>query len=206
MFNFIPRWKKLFIFLSAIVITVIPLAAGMVSAEAEDASDSNQSEEAVSTEALEKEIKKLEKKLDNLRDKKSTLQSELDYADNQIYLTQLRVQSVQNQINAAKESIEKLVLDIENLTNRLEKIKESIEYQENLLNQRKREYYKIDQTTPKGIEFLLFLIEPSELDKKIQKITYSQIMQERDKNLLDEMNKTKYAYANQKDIFEEKKG
>lgn len=176
-----------------------------------DSDDSSQ-EDVVEDEAhqkkvdeIEDKIKEYEKKLEKLKTQRGTLQNEIDYLDSQINLTQLKIQSANDQILFVTGKIESLSREIQNLTTRLEKISETIDYQENLLNQRQRDQYKTEQSIPKSFEFLLFLLKPEELDEKIQKTTYSQVMQERDRNLLDELNRTKKAYKNQKGIFEDKK-
>lgn len=177
-----------------------------------DSDDSSREEDVVEDEAhkkkideIEDKIKEYEKKLEKLKTQRGTLQNEIDYLDSQINLTQLKIQSANDQILFMVGKIESLSREIQNLTTRLEKISETIDYQENLLNQRQRDQYKTEQSIPKSFEFLLFLLKPEELDEKIQKTTYSQVMQEKDRNLLNELNETKKAYKNQKGIFEDKK-
>jgi peptidoglycan hydrolase CwlO-like protein len=156
-------------------------------------------------EDLQEKIQEYEEKIDSLGKQKNSLKKEIEYADSQVQLTQLRIQNTTNQIAQKTKKIEELGEDIEDLSYRIDRIAESIEYQRKILGERKRSYYKMEQSTPQGLEFLLFLIDPSQLEKKVQKTTYSQVMQERDNELLEDMNKTKTAYANQKGIFEDKK-
>ena len=156
-------------------------------------------------EDLQKEIEKYENKIEELGNQRNSLQKEIEYADTQIRLTQLRIQNTINQIAAKTEKIAKLGEDIEDLVNRIDKMIKSISYQENILAQRKRSYYKMEEATPPNFEFILFLLDPEKLEQKIDKTTYSEVMQEHDNNLLEEMNKTKVAYTNQKNIFEDKK-
>jgi len=154
---------------------------------------------------LLEEIAELEEKVENWKRKGNSLQKEIEYADSQIQLTQLRIQNTINQITVKTEKIAKLGEDIIDLANRIEKMVKSIAYQENVLAQRQRSYYKMEETTPVNFEFILFLLDPKKLEQKIDKTVYSEIMQEHDANLLEEMNKIKIAYTNQKDIFEDKK-
>ncbi len=177
------------------------LVPNKIFAEEEQTEEENQDE----IDALEEKIKKYEKKIKDIREKKGTLKSEIDFLDNQMELTQLKITTVNRKLYATIKKIENLKDEIENLNNRLDKIAKSIEYQEKLLGERQREQYKTGQSVSKGLEILLFLIKPLELDKQITKTTYSQVMQEKDKNLLDEMNRTREAYKNQKGIFESKK-
>jgi septal ring factor EnvC (AmiA/AmiB activator) len=212
--RFITRKKVWGILLIiAITLVTIPVVVEIANAEETSAEEANATEERSEeiTQAqkeiadLEDQIKQYEKKVKQLQSEKSTLQNEVDYADNQIYITQLRIQATENQIAVTEDRIRRLGEDIDNLATRLDRIEGSMEYQEDLLSLRKREYYKVEQAAPKELNILLFLLEPLELEKKIQKTTYSKIMQERDKKLLDEMDKTKIAYTNQKDIFEDKR-
>ena len=178
---------------------------------AEDSDDATGDDTAVDTidangyQELLEEIAKLEKTVERKGKEIDSLQKEIEYANSQIQLTQLRIQNTINQIAVKTEKIAKLGQDIIDLGNRIEKMTESIAYQENILAQRKRSYYKMEESTPSSFEFILFLLDPEKLEQKIDKTAYSEIMQEHDTNLLEEMNKTKIAYTNQKNIFEDKK-
>lgn len=198
----------LYLFLS---LAVIPFLYFGVSRAQESETTEETTEETLSEEEqeeiedLQEKIEEYEEKIQDLGQQKNSLKNEIEYANSQITLTQLRIQNTINQIALKEEKIKKLGEEIDDLTHRIDRIADSIEYQANILAQRKRSYYKVEQSTPKELEFILFLIDPSQLDRKIQKTTYSQVMQEKDKNLLDEMNKTKTAFSNQKGIFEDKK-
>jgi len=214
-----PLLKNLNLALLGFFLTVfiaIPFAMGVtpgnvlseVRAEEEE-DDSDMAEDdptnTIDTEELLEKIAELEKAVLDSGNKIDSLQKEIEYANNQIQLTQLRIQNTINQIAVKTEKIAKLGQDIVDLGNRIERMTESITYQENILAQRKRSYYKMEESTPSSFEFILFLLDPKKLEQKIDKTTYSEIMQEHDAKLLKEMNKTKTAYANQKNIFEDKK-
>ncbi len=175
----------------------------------EDAVDKNQDATSSNSDdiikALEDKIKQYEKKIEKIQGQVNTLQNEIEYSDNQIALTELKIQANEAEIEAKTNQIEKLVTNIEDIRIKIEKLAQSIVHQEEVYSERKRQHYKTEDTTPPDVQFFLFLIEPSQLSKKIQKETYSQVMQGRDKNLLDEMNKTKADYAKQKDLYEKRK-
>jgi len=204
-FKGVPLVKKLPILLLTAGVFAFSIKTAIAKEDSAENTTQEKEENKEEIEELESKIKKYEKKLGELQDQRGTLQSEIDYLDNQMYLTQLRIQNVNNQIYLTTEKIAKLGEEIDDLNTRLDRIANSIDYQEELLNQRQREQYKSEQAIPKGLRMLLFLLQPTELERKIQINTYSQVMQEKDKDLLDEMEKTKKAYTNQKDIFEDKK-
>ena len=209
-----PLLKNLNLALLGFLLTIfiaIPFTMGVtpgnvlseVHAEEEE-DDSDTAEDAptdtTGAEELLEKIAELKKAVLDSGNKIDSLQKEIEYANNQIQLTQLRIQNTINQIAVKTEKIAKLGEDIVNLANRIDKMVDSIAYQENILAQRKRSYYKMEESTPTSFEFILFLLDPKKLGQKIDKTTYSEIMQEHDNNLLKEMNKTKIAYTNQKNI------
>jgi len=197
----------LVIFIIIPLVTITSAGNIMGSAYAEDNTDTADTNtvDPDKYKKLLEEIVELEKTVEEKGNQVNSLQREIEYADSQIQLTQLRIQNTINQIAAKIEKIAKLGEDISDLENRIEKMIESIAYQENILAQRKRSYYKMEESTPNNFEFILFLLDPKKLEQKIDKATYSEVMQEHDNNLLEEMNKTKTAYTNQKNIFEDKK-
>ncbi len=211
--NKLPQ-KKLLVLL-AVIFLIIPGTVGMVWAEDTEETEISESESDSRSEyikqtqgeidALEDQIREYESKIQQLREESSTLKNEIEYAESQIQVTQLRIQSTENQIAVTADRIRSLGQDIDSLSSRLDRIKGSIEYQMELLAKRQREFYKVEGANSSGMNFLLFLIEPLQLERVIQKSTYSKIMQERDRTILDEMDRTKTAYSNQKDIFEDKK-
>jgi len=200
-------------FLLTILLTIpfvmdVTIGSVLSIVHAEDSDGGNVIDTSTDTAAIKElieEIAELEKTVADLGSKRNSLQKEIEYANSQIQLTQLRIQNTINQIAVKTEKIAKLGEDIVNLANRIDKMVASIAYQENILAQRKRSYYKMEEATPSNFEFILFLLDPKKLEQKIDKTAYSEIMQEHDANLLEEMNKTKVAYTNQKNIFEDKK-
>ena len=145
-------------------------------------------------------VKDLEEKLDDLGNQERTLKREIDYADNQIYLTQLRIQSAIATIAKTTEEIADLAEDIQSLKERITRLIDSIGFQEKVLNERLRARYKTREFSP-----LLIFFGSDTLNMLIKKAEYLRVMQIQDKKLLDQMKETKNDYGQQKTLFEQKK-
>lgn len=149
---------------------------------------------------LKEEIEKLEKKLSNLSDKEASLAKEIEYADGQINLTELRIRNSQQKLIEKENAIQKLSGDIEDLRVRIEKLGKSIAYQEVVLKERLRSRYKTLESSP-----LILLFGSHTLDNIVQKSTYLKVMELQDHKLIKNMSETKNAYDTQKNLFEDKK-
>lgn len=139
-------------------------------------------------------------KVDKLNGEIETLTEKLNFLDNQIQLTQVRIQNAIKNIDAKKEKITQLTNDISDLGNRIVKIEQSISFQQNVLDQRLRERYKSHDTSP-----VLVLLGSDTLDGLVKKSQYLKVMEGQDKKLIDQMGHTKEAYTKQKDLFEDTK-
>ena len=149
---------------------------------------------------LEDEIKKYEEKLEKLQNREESLAKEIEYADGQIYLTELRIQSSIANLRVKEAQILKLAGDIEDLRVRIEKLEKSIDYQEMLLGQRMRARYKNYESSP-----IMVVFGASTLNTLVQKTEYLKVLGIEDRRLMDQMGKTKTAYGQQKDLYEETK-
>lgn len=149
---------------------------------------------------LEDEIKKYEEKLEKLQNREESLAKEIEYADGQIYLTELRIQSSIANLRVKEAQILKLAGDIEDLRVRIEKLEKSIDYQEMLLGQRMRARYKNYESSP-----IMVVFGASTLNSLVQKTEYLKVLGIEDRRLMDQMGKTKTAYGQQKDLYEETK-
>lgn len=146
------------------------------------------------------EIKKYEKKLEKLKGESKTLSREIEYADSQISLTELRIQDSVVKIAKKEGEISELVDGIENLEFRIERIEESIESQRDILQKRLRARYKNRETSP-----VVILFGSSTMSKIVQKSVYLKYMEFQDNSLLEKFKKTKDAFNLQKNLFEEQK-
>lgn len=149
---------------------------------------------------LQQEISELENKIAQKQQEEQTLQREIDQFNYQIDLTRLKIQQSQEEIIQKEKEIKELAGDIDDLKTRIEKLKNSIVYQEKILGERLRERYKTREESP---FFVIFASET--VNQLVKKTEYLKVMEQQDKKLLDQMNSTKTAFANQKDIFEDKK-
>ncbi len=145
-------------------------------------------------------IEACEQKTEELAAEKQSLSKEIETANNQINLTELRIQNSLSQLAAKESEIQKLSGDIENLKTRILKLGDSIKFQENVLRERMRSRYMSLETSP-----LIVIFGSDTLDKLIQKTEYLKIMELQDHKLLVQMNETKNAYNVQKDLFVDQK-
>lgn len=157
-------------------------------------------EKADNTEDLQEKIEEYEKKIDKLKGQANTLSREIEAADSQIYLTELRIRNSINNIAKKEKEILDLGEDIERLRVRIEKLSEAISVQEGVFHERMREQYKSRETSP-----LVILFGSSTLNNLVKKAEYLKVMELQDEKLLTEMNNTKVSYSKQKNIFEETK-
>lgn len=164
---------------------------------AQDTQDTVNKEEI---EDLEDKIDKYEEKLEELKGKASTLANEIEYMNSQISLTELRIRNSISKIAQTNEDIEKLTGDINDLQNRISKLQDAMEYQRKVLASRLRERYKSRETSA-----VVVLFGSDTVNELILKAEYLKHMEIQDNKIIDEMDKTKTAYSNQKDLFEEKK-
>lgn len=148
---------------------------------------------------VQEDIEKYEKKISELQSREKSLANEIQYVNDQIYLSELKIQSSNAKINKTKSDIEKLDTDIGSLKDRIDKLANSIEYQQKILQSRMRESYKSKDDS------MVILFGTNSLSKMIQKLEYLQVMEKHDNQLLEEMRKTKEAFTTQKRLFEDKK-
>ncbi|KKS19614.1 MAG: peptidase M23B, partial [candidate division WWE3 bacterium GW2011_GWC1_41_7] len=189
---------------SLLIIILLIAAATFVSGlnviaqETQETAEENNDQEKISD--LQEEIDKYVDKLKNLQSREESLSKEIETADGQIYLTQLRIQNSIATLRAKENEIQKLSGDIEELGVRINKLEKSIDYQEMLLGQRMRSRYKNYETSP-----VMVIFGSSTFNTLVQKTEYLKVLGIQDRRLMDQMSKTKTAYGQQKNLFEDKK-
>lgn len=141
----------------------------------------------------QQEIKELEKKVTDLRGQANTLSSQIAVMDSQIRLTQLR-------INATKQEIVYITDDITITNKKISKLEQSLTSYTKLLLQRIVATYQIGSTEP-----LQILLYSSNVSDFVTRANYLRVVQAHDKKLIFETQQAKEDYANQKEIFEDKK-
>src|SRR3990167_70150 len=131
-------------------------------------------------------------KVSELGEQKKTLSSQIAQFDNQIRLTQLRIEEAQARIDQLEKEIGVLGFRIGYITDSVEKL-------EVLLKQRIVATYQ--QSFVSNLELLLTSRDFSDLILRLQ---YLRQVQENDKRILANLQQTKANYANQKEEREEK--
>ncbi len=152
-----------------------------------------------SSELLQKE-KEYQQILDNLKNKSNTLQNELDYLDNQIQLTNLKITEVEKNLNQKNMLLSDLTNYIEALTKRISKIDTTMSIQNEGLKKRIIERYK------SGSELnILNLLNSGSTRTAIIKLQYLQELEDQDRKILSYMKDTKADYSVQQKLIEKKK-
>lgn len=142
---------------------------------------------------LQSQISEYQSKITDLQGQSKTLSSQIKIMDNQIALTGLRIQ-------AFKAEIEVLTKDIATATNKVEKLDGSLNGITKVLINRISATYKTGTIQP-----LQLILSSGSLSDFMRKSQYLKIVQANDKKLLTATVQAKNDYANQKQIFEDKK-
>lgn len=142
---------------------------------------------------LENQIKELEGKLTEVRDREKTLFSQIGYMDNQTRLTTLRIAETEFKIKTLEEEIASLSAKIERLEGSLTSLSE-------ILLRRIVATYKRGEIT---VFHLLF--SSSGFGDFLSRAKYIRIVQLHDKRLMYEMQETKDSFNKQKELREGKK-
>lgn len=151
---------------------------------------------STTSDALEKKkqlIKELEIKLGELRAQSKTLASQIEVMNNQIKLTELR-------INATEEELASLSEDIEVTDKKISKLEIFLRDLTKVLFNRIVATYQVGSAQPFQI-----LLSSGTISDFFTRANYLRIVQVHDKKLIYETQQARDDYANQKQIFEDKK-
>lgn len=143
---------------------------------------------------LQKTINELQQKVSELSNQKKTLASQIAVMDSQIKLTQLR-------IDAKKQEIAILEEDIDTSNKKIDNLEGSLSNLTKVLVNRIVATYQIGGS----IQPLQIVASSGGVGNYLDRVNYLKIIQEHDKKLIYETQQAKVDYANQKQIFEEKK-
>jgi peptidoglycan hydrolase CwlO-like protein len=143
--------------------------------------------------SIDAQIKELEQKLDATKQKEGTIQQNIDYLDNQIYLSKLRIQE-------SEVIIEKRKQDVDNLINKILLLEDSLDKNTKLFLKRINLSYRQGKLSP----FMVFFGSGS-IAEKINRFKYLQIVQSADRQFLFKIQETKNSYATQKKVVEQEK-
>ncbi len=204
MFKKIPN--KLFLY-KLFVVLFIAISAYPFPVVAQEESDSEaaateEQEEDYSSDIddLQSEIAKLEKKLGETRNRAATLESQIAYMNNQIYLTTLNIRETEAKIEAKKAELGELVTDIGDLEERLERLDESISHHQYVYQARVTEFYKSNRLSTWELIF-----GSQSLTDAFLRIKYLKVLEEADRRLMEQMERTVDSYEEQKALLENKK-
>lgn len=142
---------------------------------------------------LNNKIHELEKKVSDLKSQENSLSSQITAMDNQMKLTEYR-------INATKQEIMDITLDIDSATKRMKNLEGSLTDVSKVLLNRVVATYKAG-----GSETLAVILTSKNVDEATSRVNYLRIVQQHDKQLLLNTQQARNDYANQRQIFEDKK-
>lgn len=143
--------------------------------------------------SIQEEIKQLEGKLAETRDKSRTLSNQISYMDSQIRLTELQISDTQGRI----ESLEQ---EIASLSAKIDKLELSLTQLSHLLLERISETYK------KGrFSYLELLFSTSDFSNLLSRLQYIKMVQVHDKQLMYDIQNAKDTFTQKRQLREEKK-
>ncbi len=142
---------------------------------------------------LQNKINDLQSKISALQGEERTLSSQISVMDNQVNLTELRIAS-------AKKQISDLSLDIDTSTKKISKVENSLNEITKILMNRISATYMAGSASSFQV-----LLSSADISDFIKKANYLRIAQAHDKKLIYDTVQARNDYANQKDIFEDKK-
>ncbi|MCL4354681.1 hypothetical protein M1349_04430 [Patescibacteria group bacterium] len=142
---------------------------------------------------LQEKIKEYEAKVKDLQGQVKTLSSQIAVMDNQIKLTQYRIDSV-------KEQLLNLSVDIDTATKKINNLEKDLSGLTQVLINRIVATYKVGSAQSFEV-----LVASNNMSNFFTRLNYLRIAQAHDKKLIYDTQQAKIDYANQKNIFEEKK-
>lgn len=140
-----------------------------------------------------RQIDETQAKISALQGEEKTLSSQIGVIDNQIKLTQLKIDSAEAQISD-------LTLDIDTADKKIGKLEDSLDSLSEILINRIKETYIAGSASS-----FQMLISSSNVEDFVKKANYLRIAQAHDKRLIYDTVQARNDYSNQKDIFEDKK-
>jgi peptidoglycan hydrolase CwlO-like protein len=174
-----------------ILFLVASFTLSPVSLAVEEPTPSPQATSDRLSEVLE-EVQKYETLIAESIEKQKTLKNQLEFIDNEIRLTILKIEQ-------AKIQIAQLEREIEDLSTKIERLEVSLEELGEILRERIKATYKTGATNP-----TLFLLSSQKLSDFLTRLKYLRVLQIHDKALFKQMKATKENYAGQREVKEEK--
>jgi len=175
------------------VVSILTLLLLTVSYSYAQTPTSNKEEASSKLSEIQKQINDTQAKISDLQGKEKTLSSQIGVLDNQIKLTELRIDSTQQQISD-------ITLDIDTADKKIDSLEGSLDnLSEVLLNRIKATYVTGSSS---GFQVLLSSNSVSDF---VTRANYLRIAQQHDKKLIYDTVQARNDYANQKEIYQDKK-
>lgn len=190
--NIYAKRLSLFFALSVIslfAVVFVPLAA----AQTETPTPTQTSDTSQQANDLKNQINELQKKVNDLQGQERTLSSQISVMDSQIKLTELR-------ISATEGDIAQLNGDIDIANDQIVKLQATLDEVVKVLLNRIVTTYQMGNLQPLSV-----LLNSNDLTDASSRLSYLKLVQLHDKQLIYEIQQAKEDYANQKQIFEDKK-
>ncbi len=165
--------------------------------EGADVADHDLADEEVSWEKRKREI---EEKLAEIVDRSATLESQISYLNNQIYLTTLNIQETERRIQGKQTELAELVVDIQDLQERLNRLESSLDHHQEVYEARVSEFYKSNRLSTWELIF-----GSKNITDAFLKIKYLKVLEKADRKLMEQMSRTVQSYEEQKAILKNKK-
>ncbi len=150
-------------------------------------------ENSAGKQELQNKINDLQNKINDLQNQEKTLSSQIAVMDNQVKLTEYQIASTQEQIT-------NITLDIDTTTKKISGLEKSLNELVEVLLNRMVATYEIGTIQP-----LQILLTSSDASDFLSRLNYLRRAQAHDKQLIYQTQQAKVDYANQKEIFEDKK-
>ncbi len=148
---------------------------------------------AESEEEVFKKIADLESKISAARDRGKTLSGEINYMDNQINLTRLRVLETENKLGKISE-------DISSISGKIVTLEEALKFNSEVAIHRIVATYKQNQIDP-----LTIIFSSDNFPDLNRKLAFLKIVQRHDRVLLEQMSLSRKNYHDQKDLLTDRK-
>lgn len=143
---------------------------------------------------IESRIKEYEQKISQLKGEERTLENEISYFDNQIYLTWLRVKETEASIEAKESELARLSGDILVFEGHIVRLGNALDDQKDIFSQRARVDYK--NRIGSSWQAVLAASSFSDLASKLK---YLKVLEIRDQSLITQMSKLRTDYQKQKE-------
>ena len=148
---------------------------------------------------LQEKIREYEDKIAGLRAQETTLANEINYLENQVYLTELRIEEARANITEKEAELVVLRDDIDDLIVRIDQLEGAIEDKETAIISRIRRRYKA------RISPLEIFLGGQSFTEFVNRTKYLKVLELTERKLLGQIKVAKENYQGRKALLEEKK-